>query len=183
MEAVRQMRPSVYITVRPITAIELTTLIPILSELLIQSVHAGASLGFMPPLTPEASQEYWRELRRELQTGSRFLVGAFRGDRLVGSGQLALPSWPNARHRAELQKLFVDDAERGHGIGRSIVAALHALARRFGRSLIMLNARHRSDAERFYKALGYKEVGVVPGYMMGPSRERLDSVTLYRELS
>ena len=182
MQAVRRMEPSVHIVVRPISPAELTSRIHALADLLIQVVDAGASLGFVPPLTPEASRDYWRTLRPELQTGARVLVGAFRSDKLVGAGQLSLPQWPNARHRAELQKLFVDDAERGQGVGRSLVAALHATAQHSGRSLVTLNARHGGGAERFYKALGYKEVGVVPGYMIGPGRERLDSVTLYQEL-
>jgi acetyltransferase len=90
---------------------------------------------------------------------------------------------PNARHRAELQKLFVATALRGSGVGRSLMAALHETARQHGRSLLFLNTRRGDPAEGFYKGLGYREVGVLPGWTIGPVGERYDHVTLYKELS
>jgi hypothetical protein len=61
------------------------------------------------------------------------------------------------------------------------MAALHGWARQRGRSLVLLNAR-RDVAERFYKPLGYREVGVIPGYSLGSNGERIDTVSLYTEL-
>jgi hypothetical protein len=62
------------------------------------------------------------------------------------------------------------------------MTALHETARRRGRPLILLNTRRGGGAERFYMHLGYKEVGVVPGYIAGPGVLRYDSVILYLEL-
>ena len=109
-------------------------------------------------------------------------VGAFHGDRIVGSGQLALPPLPNAVHRAEVQKLFVDAALQGQGVGRSLMAALHGTARRHGRSLVLLNTRPNGRAQRFYEDLGYREAGVIPGYTLGSGRDRLDSVVMYQDI-
>lgn len=156
--------------------------LPDLVSLLCESVNAGASLGFLPPLTPPDSREYWRSLRPELASGRRLLMVACAGDRAIGAGQLALPSWPNARHRAELQKLFVATSRRGQGVGRSIVSALHFAARLHQRTLIILNTRRGDPTEAFYQALGYHAVGVTPGYTIGPGGERFDNVTLYHVL-
>jgi hypothetical protein len=49
--------------------------------------------------------------------------------------------------------------------------------------LLLLNTRRGEPAEGFYKRLGYREVGVVPGYSIGPAGERYDTVALYQELS
>jgi hypothetical protein len=38
-------------------------------------------------------------------------------------------------------------------------------------------------AETFYKRLGYREAGVIPGWTLGPAGERYTHVTLYRELA
>ena len=169
------------VEVRAVTAEEFPALVPALVELFIATVDDGAALGFIPPVMPAAALEYWRSVGPELETGSRVLVGAFRDGRIAGSGQLLLPRLPNARHRAEVQKLFVDRALRGCGVGASLVSALHACARQRGRSLMLLNAR-REVAERFYKPLGYSEVGVIPGYSLGSHGERNDTVSLYLEL-
>ena len=63
------------------------------------------------------------------------------------------------------------------------MAALHDAAREHGRSLLLLNTRKDGRAERFYKRLGYREAGVIPGWTLGPAGERYTHVTLYRELA
>ena len=176
------MRPAVDVCIRPVSSAALSDFIPALADLLSDAVNGGASLGFVPTMTAGAARRYWRSLRSEMEAGTRVVLGAFHDGRIVGSGQLALSAWPNASHRAEIQKLFVDGALRGQGVGRSLMAALHETARRHGRSLVLLNAAHGGAAERFYKSLGYREVGVIPGYIVGPERERIDSVTLYQEI-
>ena len=170
------------IRIRATTPGELERLLPALVRLLCESVNGGASLGFLPLLTPEDGRTYWRSLLPEVRAGRRLLLAAYAEDHLVGSGQLSLPAWPNARHRAELQKFFVAPALRGRGVGLSLVAALHDAARRHGRSLILLNTRCGDPTEAFYLGLGYRTVGVIPGYTIGPAGERLDNLTLYRDL-
>src|SRR5262245_43083969 len=127
------------------------------------SRHASASL--LPPI-------------RRTRTHEIDIEG-----RLVGSAQLALPCWPNAPHRSEVQKVLVAPGKRGQGVGRSLMAALHGVAWQQGRSLLILNARQGGPAVGFYKGLGYQEVGVVPGYTVGPAGERYDNVTLYQQLA
>jgi acetyltransferase len=168
--------------VRVVSSTELEELLPALVELLRESVNGGASLGFLPPLPHHEARGYWRSLGPELRGGSRLLFGAYAADRLAGTGQLALPSWPTARHRAELNKVMVATALRGHGIGRRLLQAIHHSAWQRGRSLLVLNARRGDPAETFYRQLGYREAGVIPGYMIGASGEACDNVAMYRTL-
>lgn len=169
--------------IRTVLATELDEVLPQLVELLRDTVNLGGpALGFLPPVSVDAGRAYWRSLRPQLQSGSRVLMVAHAGVRIVGAGQLEIPHWPNAPHRAELQKLLVAAAMRGRGIGKALIAALHDAAQRLGRSLLVLNARHGGAAERLYRRLGYREAGVVPGYSVGPAGERYDCITLYREL-
>ena len=171
------------VTIRAISAADLDCVLSPLTELLRESVDAGASLGFLAPLSYEDARDYWWSLRPELQAGSRLLLAAYAEDRVIGSGQLALPKWSNATHRAELQKVFVATAMRGQGVGRRLMTGLHDAARAHGRSLLLLSTRHGEPTEEFYKGLGYREVGVIPGYMYGPGGKRYDNLVLYQELS
>jgi proton glutamate symport protein len=172
-----------FASVRPITGGDLEPAVPELVELLRDTVNGGASLGFWAPLCDDVARDYWLSLRPQLEDGSRILLGAFSDEHLVGSAQLALPCWPNAPHRAEVQKVLVAPGKRGQGVGRSLMAALHGVAWQHGRSLLILNARQGAPAVGFYKGLGYQEVGVVPGYTVGPAGERYDNVTLYQRLA
>jgi acetyltransferase len=139
-------------------------------------------MGFLPPITHDQARDYWLSVRTELQSGNRLLLGAFSESGLVGSGQLSIPTRPNAPHRAEVEKLFVAVALRGRGIGKLLMTALHDAARQRGRYLVMLNTRCGSPAERFYRELGYLEVGPIPGWSLGAAGERYDHVILYQEL-
>ena len=168
---------------RSLSAFELEDRIPDLIGLLADSVSRGASLGFIPPLTYRDAETYWRSLAPELQAGSRLLLGTFVEGQLVGSAQLAFPAWPNARHRVEIQKVFVAAEVRGRGIGRSLMTALHEAARQRGRCLIVLGTRRGGPAERFYRQLGYREAGVIPGYTTDAVGERHDHLSMYRQLS
>ncbi len=169
-------------TVRVVGSTELEHLLPALVELLRESVNGGASLGFLPPLTLHEARRYWLSLGPELRGGSRLLFAAYVANRLAGSGQLALPSWPTAHHRAELNKVMVAAGLRGHGIGRTLLHAIHDRARQQGRSLLVLNARRGDPAETFYKRLGYREAGVIPGYLIGAAGQTCDNVAMYRSL-
>jgi acetyltransferase len=171
------------VDIRLVSPLELDAHLPALVDLLRATIAGGSSLGFLPPLAQDAARDYWLAVRRDLQAGTRLLVAAFEDDRVVGSGQLAIPIWPNAHHRAEVQKLFVAGALRGQGVGRRLMTALHDAARERGRSLILLSTRRGGTTEDFYKGLGYREIGVIPGYSVDVAGERYDNVTFYQELS
>lgn len=162
---------------------ELDAALPTFVELLQESVNSGGALGFHAPLAAGDARDYWQALRAELASGSRVLLSASENGQIIGSGQLALAPWRNATHRATIEKLFVSMALRGRGIGEALIGALEDAARLRGRSLILINARRAAPAEKLYKRLGYREVGVIPGYAQGPGGERWDSVSMYRELA
>jgi len=124
--------------------------------------------GFLPPLKHDEGREYWLSLRPELQAGSRLLLAAYAAEGIVGPGELSLLSWSNSQHRAELQKLLVATALRWRGVGRSLLTALRDMTRQRGRSLLPLNTHRGEPAETFYKGLGYREVGVIPGRTISP---------------
>jgi GNAT superfamily N-acetyltransferase len=174
---------SASIIVRSVTALEMVGILPDLVELFAETVNSGSPLGFLAPITHTTARSYWVSLIPELEAGSRLLLVAFDGDTVVGSGQLALSQRHNSPHRAELQKLFVGLASRGRGVGRTLMHELHAAAGQHGRTLILLSTRHQEPAEKFYKSLGYIEIGVVPGWTIDRAGNRYDHVELYRDLT
>jgi GNAT superfamily N-acetyltransferase len=169
--------------VRSASALEMVALLPELVELFTETVNGGSPLGFLPPINHALAREYWISLIRDLEERSRILLIAYSDNLVVGSGQLAFSKRANSPHRAEMQKVFVERASRGHGVGRSLVRAMHDAALKNGRTLIHLSTRRGEPAERFYKSLGYKEAGVIPGWTIDRTGERYDHVTLYQDIT
>ena len=58
------------------------------------------------------------------------------------------------------------------------MAEVERTARRLGRSLITLDTRTGDTAEPLYASLGYRTVGVIPGYCLDPFEDRLDATTI-----
>ena len=153
-----------------------------LVELLIDSVHGGASIGFLTPLSQAKAQGYWHGVAAALGDG-RLLWVAQDGDRVVGSVQLSLAPWENGRHRAELQKLLVHSGWRRRGIARQLMNVAESHARSIGRTLLVLDTLRGSEAEPFYRGLGWQRAGEIPDYAAAPDGQRFPTVVYYRMLA
>jgi ribosomal protein S18 acetylase RimI-like enzyme len=146
-------------------AVDVEHELPRLVALLQDSVDDGASVGFLPPLGEPESAEYWREVSTAVAAGSRVLLVARVADGgLVGTVQLDLATRPNGRHRAEVAKLMVHRTARRRGLGRGLMLAIEAEAKRLGRTTLVLDTRAGDPSERLYAALGYQRAGLIPRY-------------------
>ena len=76
-----------------------------LSELLIQVVEDGASIGFLPPIELSEAMDYWEEVINP----DVLLFVAKKNNRIIGSIQLHLSSKQNGLHRAEIAKLIIEE--------------------------------------------------------------------------
>jgi acetyltransferase len=156
-------------------------ILPELVILLQDAVASGASVGFLPPLSEEEAQEYWTSILEDIAQKKRVLLIARHSTYVVGAVQLELATKPNARHRAEVQKLFVLQHERRRGIGRLLMEAIERIARELGRTLLVLDTRSGDHAERLYRKLHYVEAGIIPSYAQN-ARGTLDATIIFYKL-
>jgi ribosomal protein S18 acetylase RimI-like enzyme len=83
----------------------------------------------------------------------------------------ALGRWvrnPNAvwRHNATISQVMTHSDARGRGLARAVMEALIADARAAGIESLVLNVRgNNHGAERLYRSLGFREVGVLRDYV------------------
>jgi acetyltransferase len=157
--------------------------IPFLADLLLDAVENGASVGFLPPFTRKDALNYWRDLIPVLRQGSRVLLAASDGNGVVGSVQLALETRANGSHRAEVMKLFVHRRARRQGLARALMAEVESVARRLGRTLLLLDTRKGSEAEQLFAALGYHRFGEVAGYARSADGSLHTTVFFHRQLT
>lgn len=169
-------------TIERLTTDQARAVLPDLIELLQDVAAHGASVGFLPPLTSADAEHYWQDVIADLQDSARLLLVARDGAGVTGTAQLDLPSKPNARHRAEVQKVLGQTRARRQGIGRALMLGIEVVARQIGRSLLVLDTRQGDAAEQLYRQLGYTVAGTIPQYAQSADGQLDTSVFFYRIL-
>jgi ribosomal protein S18 acetylase RimI-like enzyme len=158
-------------------------LLPKLVALLQDTVQSGSSVGFLPPLTFEAAENYWLETLDEVAQGKRILlVSSEAGDIVTGTVQLALVTKQNGLHRAEVQKLLVHTGFRHRGIAYALMGAVEESARASERTLLVLDTEQGSIAEKLYEKYGYTRAGVIPQYALSTDGSLITTVLFYKLL-
>jgi ribosomal protein S18 acetylase RimI-like enzyme len=149
-----------------------------LSELLIQVVEDGASIGILPPLTLSEAIEYWENVI----SPNVILFVAKINKQIVGSVQLHLCTKPNGRHRAEIVKLMIDPNWRNQVIGRSLIQKAEERAMAEGRSLLVLDTKEGDPSNYLYCLLGFYHAGSIPNYAKSADGELHSTNIYYKEL-
>jgi predicted GNAT family acetyltransferase len=152
-----------------------------LAELLVDCVHAGASVSFMAPLELEHAQTFWRGVADGVARGERVLLVAEDEGGIVGTVQLVLAQPDNQPHRADVSKMLVLRRLRRRGLGEALMQQAEQVARSCGKTLLVLDTAS-ADAERLYARLGWQRCGVIPGYALLPEGGLCDTTFFYREL-
>jgi putative acetyltransferase len=113
-------------------------------------IHTAAVAAFCPGAYSPLEVRTWVDLLRPdgyLRADvPRTVLVAERGARLVAFGQLEA-------ELGELEALYVEPGEAGHGVGSTLLATLEAMAWRAGARTVNLDAS--LNAEPFYRARGY----------------------------
>lgn len=136
-----------------------------LARLLVDAVDSGAAVSFLAPLTRDRAEAWWRRTFANADPRAVFLV-ARDGHGVIGTVQLH-PAWaPNQPHRADIAKLIVDRRARGAGLGARLMQRAEDEARRAGFTLLTLDARAGTAAERLYRRLGWVCAGEIPRYAL-----------------
>jgi ribosomal protein S18 acetylase RimI-like enzyme len=139
-----------------------------LSEMLIEVVANGGSVGFMHPLAPEAASAFWEHSLAAAARGERIVLGAFDGERLVGTVTLLLDLPPNQPHRAEIAKLMTRVSHRGRGLAKALMREAERAAVERHRTLLVLDTAVEGGAAGLYEGLGFTAAGTIPDYALKP---------------
>ena len=154
-----------------------------LADLLVDSVDAGASVGFMYPLEKAKAVAFWRRVADGVTAGERALLVAEDDTGIVGTVHLMLALPENQPHRADLTKMLVHPRARRRGLGAALMEAAEEMARDCGRSLLVLDTVTGSDAERLYARLGWVRVGEIPDFALLARGGLWGTTVFYKKLS
>jgi GNAT superfamily N-acetyltransferase len=110
---------------------------------------------------PAGEDDVIRRLERiEASPADRLFVAELDGSVVGFAGIHVSPSLEHDRDAAKVSAIVVDEAHRRRGVGRALLDAVEAEARRRGCALVFLTtADRRADAHEFYRRLGWEETG------------------------
>ncbi len=152
-----------------------------LSHLLIDCVEGGASVSFMSPLASKRHRPSGAGSRPATARGERALLVAEDAGGTIGTVQLILDLPENQPHRADLSKMLVHRRARRQGVGAAMLRAAEELARKLGKSLLVLDtASARGRAALCTAWLGTGRY--VPDYALLPEGGLCDTTFFYRRL-
>lgn len=123
----------------------------------------AASDAYMKALYPPQSN-HLLDVASLLAANVSFVIARSNGTAL-GCGALVL----ERDGTAEIKRMWVEPAARGHGTGRRILEALEDLARRGGIRLLRLEAGiAQPEALRLYRHAGFGEIAAFGRYAPDP---------------
>jgi GNAT superfamily N-acetyltransferase len=171
------------VEVRRLDAEEVRAHLDGFAAVLADCVEGGASVGYLSPFSHEQARRVYEEYADEVEHGRRLLLAAFAGGTLVGTAQLVFPTHPNQPHRADVARVLVHRSARRRGIARRLMEEIERQALADGRTLLVLDTVTGDDAERLYDRLGWRKVGVIPGFALYPDGRFCDTTVFYKELA
>jgi ribosomal protein S18 acetylase RimI-like enzyme len=148
-----------------------------LSELLLQVVDDGASIGFLPPMKLSDARYFWQTVL----SPNVILFVAKINNEIVGTIQLHLCTKQNGLHRAEIAKLMTSPTARRKGVARSLMKAAEERAIKEGRTLLVLDTRDGDPSNFLYQSLGYIQAGKIPNFALSGEGE-LDTTVIYYKI-
>ncbi|WP_434597896.1 GNAT family N-acetyltransferase [Streptomyces sp. A5-4] len=129
-------------------------------RILADLVGRGAALGWAEPPSLEEVAGLLDHVVCAVRAGDAALRVAYLDRRLVGLGYWLRYARPTHKPHADLEKIAVDRAVHGRGVGRALTAALIGDAQAVGVEVLTLDARgDNANALRLYRSLGFAEYG------------------------
>lgn len=157
-------------SLRTLTRDDILQHIDQLSDVLLNCVEGGASVGFMSPLSPDCAMAFWKRIAASVAANERIVLVAVNngGQKIMGTVQLITDQPENQPHRADVAKLLVHEDARRAGIARALMTRLEAIARDAGKTVLVLDTATGSGAETFYQRGEWQKAGEIPRYACMP---------------
>jgi GNAT superfamily N-acetyltransferase len=153
-----------------------------LVEIWVDATNAGGALGLVSPATAESAQGLAAATWRGVERGSDDLFVACLGPTPVGWTVLSPRNDGVTPHWRTVKRLQVHPEQQGRGYGRALLTELEQFSLAEGLEALHLTLRDGTGVDRFYRALGFREIARIPRALrVGPGDDR-DEVYMVKSL-
>ncbi|WP_433725514.1 N-acetyltransferase family protein [Actinoplanes sp. CA-051413] len=144
--------------------------------------NAGGAVGFVAPVTEDQVRPLAESTLAGVAQGvDRLLIGVDDG-RLVALLFIADNRFPLKAHWRVLKRVMVLPGSQGRGYGAALMREAAAVAAELQLAALQVTVRDGHGLDGFYRRLGYREVGRIPGALrVGPGDDR-DELVMWLEL-
>jgi GNAT superfamily N-acetyltransferase len=152
-------------------------------ELWVDVTNAGGAVGFVAPVAAEAIRPVADAALAGVAAGfDRLLIGV-DGDRLVALLFIVDNRFGLKAHWRVLKRVMIAPGSQGRGYGAALMREAATVATGLGLAALQVTVRDGHGLDRFYRGLGYREVGRMPGALrVGPGDDR-DELVMWLPLA
>jgi GNAT superfamily N-acetyltransferase len=151
-------------------------------ELWTEVSNAGGPIGFVPPVTTADVRPVAEAAFAGVAAGlDRLLIGV-DGDRLVALLFVADLRFDLKAHWRILKRVMVAPDSQGRGYGAALLREAGVIGQKLGLSGLQVTLRDGHGLDRFYRGLGYREVGRIPGALRVAPGDDRDELLMWLDL-
>ena len=144
--------------------------------------NAGGAVGFVAPVTAEEVRPVAEAAFAGVEAGHDRLVVGFDGEEPAALLFVVDNRFPLKDHWRVLKRVMVRPGSQGLGLGAALMAEAAAVGREMGLEGLQVTVRGGQGIEGFYRRIGYREVGRVPGALRVKPGDDRDEVYMWLDL-
>ncbi|WP_433390627.1 N-acetyltransferase family protein [Micromonospora sp. KLBMP9576] len=145
--------------------------------------NAGGAVGFVPPVTAADVRPTADPAFAGIADGPDRLLVGYAGDRPVAALVFCDNRFALTAHWCVLKRVMVHPDAQGHGYGAALMREAERLGRTMGREALHVTVRDGLGLDRFYRRLGYREIGRLPGALRVAPGDDRDEILMWLDLT
>lgn len=149
----------------------------------IDVTNAGGAVGFVAPVTAADVRTIADPTLAAIADGPDRLLLGYAGDRLVAMAIFTDNRFHLKAHYRVLTRVMVHPGNQGDGFGLDLMREAERIGRRLGLDALQVTVRDGLGLDRFYRRLGYREVGRLPGALRVATGDDRDEILMWLDLS
>ena len=151
-------------------------------DLWVEVTNAGGAVGFVAPVTAEQVRPVADAAFAGVREGLDRLIIGLDGERLVALLFIVDHRFALKAHWRVLKRVMVVPGSQGRGYGAALMREAAAVGRKLGLAAFQVTVRDGHGLDRFYRGLGYREVGRLPGALRVAPDDDRDELFLWLDL-
>ncbi|MFI7216443.1 GNAT family N-acetyltransferase [Micromonospora maritima] len=153
-----------------------------LVALWVDVTNAGGAVGFVAPVTEANVRPVAESTLAEVADGPDRLLVGYAGERLVAVLIVADNRFHLKTHWRVLKRVMVHPDTQGHGYGAALMREAERVASAMGVEALHVTIRDGLGLDRFYRRLGYREIGRLPAALRLSPTDSRDEILMWLDL-
>ena len=145
--------------------------------------NAGGAVGFVAPVSADVVRPVAEAALAGVDSGVDHLLAGFDDGRLVSMLFVVDHRFGLKAHWRVLKRVMVLPGSQGRGYGAALMREATAVGRRLGLAGLQVTVRDGHGLDRFYRRLGYREVGRIPGALRVAPGDDRDELLMWLDLT